>query len=68
MVRAASNRSKLEEIGVTNFVIGDMMDKPSLKNALSSRYGFDAIVSSAAGYTRHSKGDSTVQIPSATET
>jgi uncharacterized protein YbjT (DUF2867 family) len=36
-----------------------MLDKSSLKNALSSRYGFDAIVASAAGYTRHSKGDST---------
>ena len=59
MVRATSNRSKLEEIGVKNFVTGDMLDKPSLKNALSSGYGFDAIVASAAGYTSHSKGDST---------
>src|SRR5258705_3850487 len=59
MVRATSNRSNLEEIGVKNFVIGDMLNKPSLKNALSSSYGFDAIVANAAGYTRHSKGDST---------
>ena len=58
MVRATSNKSKLQEMGVTNFVIGDMMDKPSLKTALSPDYGFDAIVASAAGYTKHSKGDS----------
>ena len=58
MVRASSNRSKLEELGVKNFVIGDMMNKDSLKEALSSKHGFDAIVASAAGYTRHSKGDS----------
>ena len=58
MVRALSNRSKLEEMGVKNFVIGDMMDKDSLKEALSTSHGFDSIISSAAGYTRHSKGDS----------
>ncbi|MDB5284269.1 MAG: family oxidoreductase [Bacteroidota bacterium] len=56
MVRATSNRSKLEAMGVKNFVIGDLMDKTSLKNALSSG-GFDAIVASAAGYTKHTKGD-----------
>ncbi len=58
MVRASSDRSKLEKLGVNDFVIGDMMDKDSLKQALSSKHGFDAIVASAAGYTRHSKGDS----------
>jgi len=58
MVRATSNKSKLEEIGVKNFVIGDLLDKASLKTALSSDHGFDAIASSAAGYTRHTKGDS----------
>ena len=30
MVRASSNRSSLENIGVKNFVIGDMMNKDSL--------------------------------------
>jgi uncharacterized protein YbjT (DUF2867 family) len=59
MVRATSNRSKLEEMGVKNFVVGDMLDKSSLKNALSPGYSFDAIVASAAGYTGHSKGDNT---------
>ena len=58
MVRVTSNRTKLEEMGVKNFVTGDMMDKASLKEALSPEHAFDAIVASAAGYTRHSKGDS----------
>ncbi len=58
MVRPTSNRSKLEEMGVKNFVIGDMMEKSSLKGALSPSFGFDAIVVSAAGYTGHTKGDS----------
>lgn len=59
MVRATSNRSNLEKMGVKNFVIGDLMNIASLKEALSPKHGFDAIVASAAGYTRHSKGDST---------
>lgn len=58
MVRASSNRSALTKMGVKNFVVGDMMDVPSLKDALSTKYGFDAIVASAAGYTRRKKGDS----------
>jgi uncharacterized protein YbjT (DUF2867 family) len=57
MVRATSNRSKLEKLGIKNFVIGDLMDKASLKQALSPEHRFDAIVASAAGYTKHSKGD-----------
>jgi uncharacterized protein YbjT (DUF2867 family) len=57
MVRATSNRSKLEAMGVKNFVIGDLMDRASLKTALSPDHGFDAIVASAAGYTKHTKGD-----------
>jgi len=60
MVRASSNKSNLENLGINNFVIGDMMDKDSLKEALSPGHGFDAIVASAAGYTRHSKGDNTL--------
>lgn len=57
MVRASSDRNALTKMGVKNFVIGDMMDLPSLKHALSAKYGFDAIVASAAGYTRRKKGD-----------
>jgi uncharacterized protein YbjT (DUF2867 family) len=58
MVRSSSNRSALTKMGVKNFVVGDMMDAPSLKQALSAKHGFDAIVASAAGYTRRKKGDS----------
>ncbi|WPV01961.1 SDR family NAD(P)-dependent oxidoreductase [Mucilaginibacter sp. cycad4] len=57
MVRASSNRSALTQIGVKNFVVGDMMDPASLKQALSPAHGFDVIVASAAGYTRRKKGD-----------
>ena len=59
MVRSTSNRSKLEALGVTDFVIGDMLDAKSLKTALLQKPLADAIVACAAGYTRHSKGDST---------
>lgn len=52
MVRATSNRSGLEKLGVKNFVIGDMLDKNSLKEALSPKHNFDVIVASAAGYTK----------------
>jgi uncharacterized protein YbjT (DUF2867 family) len=58
LVRATSNTSKLIEMGVNHFVVGDMMDKESLRNALTQEYRFDAIVASAAGYTGHTKGDS----------
>lgn len=58
MVRASSNRSNLEKMGVRNFIIGDMMDKESLKAALLPGQGYDAIVASAAGYTKRKKGDS----------
>jgi uncharacterized protein YbjT (DUF2867 family) len=58
MVRASSNRSKLVGVGVKNFVVGDMMDSASLRQALLPAYGFDVIVASAAGYTKRKKGDS----------
>lgn len=58
MVRATSNRTNLEKLGVTDFVTGDMMDPASLKKALSQYPKADAVVASAAGYTAHSKGDS----------
>ena len=60
MVRKSSDRSKLLEMGVKNFVVGDMMDAPSLSEAISPKYGFDTIVASAAGYTKRTKGDSPV--------
>jgi uncharacterized protein YbjT (DUF2867 family) len=49
MVRASSNRNALAEMGVKNFVVGDMMDAASLRQALTPEHGFDAIVASAAG-------------------
>jgi uncharacterized protein YbjT (DUF2867 family) len=58
MVRASSNRSELTQMGVKNFVVGDMMDAASLRQALSPKHGFDVIVASAAGYTRRKKSDS----------
>jgi uncharacterized protein YbjT (DUF2867 family) len=58
MVRASSNRTALTKMGVKNFVVGDMMDAASLRQALSPSHGFDVIVASAAGYTRRKKGDS----------
>lgn len=60
MVRASSDRSRLVEMGVKNFVVGDMMDATSLSEAVSPTSGFDAIVASAAGYTKRTKGDSPV--------
>jgi uncharacterized protein YbjT (DUF2867 family) len=53
-VRPASDASGLEAQGVT-VARGDMMDPGSLDRAM---VGVDAVVTTAAGYTRHSKGDS----------
>ena len=58
LVRATSDRTRLEALGVADFAVGDMMDRESLKAALSQSPRADALVASAAGYTRHSKGDS----------
>ena len=58
MVRATSNRTNLENLGITDFVTGDMMDPVSLEKALAQSPKADAVVASAAGYTRHTKGDS----------
>jgi len=57
LVRATSNRTKLEKLGITDFVTGDMMDPGSLEKALAQSPKADAVVASAAGYTRHTKGD-----------
>jgi uncharacterized protein YbjT (DUF2867 family) len=57
VVRTTSNRANLEKLGVTDFVVGDMMDKASLDRALSAGPKADAVVASAAGYTGHTKGD-----------
>lgn len=53
LVRPTSNAERLETAGA-EIARGDMMDLPSLRQAMD---GADAVISTAAGYTRHSKGD-----------
>ncbi|MGX1162716.1 uncharacterized protein YbjT (DUF2867 family) [Arthrobacter sp. SLBN-100] len=53
LVRPGSDASRLESSGV-EIARGDMMDPDSLLRAMT---GADAVVTSAAGYTRHRKGD-----------
>jgi uncharacterized protein YbjT (DUF2867 family) len=53
LVRPTSDAKRLESDGV-EIARGDMMDPASLLQAME---GVDAVVSTAAGYTRHSKGD-----------
>jgi uncharacterized protein YbjT (DUF2867 family) len=53
LVRPTSDAKRLESDGV-EIARGDMMDPASLLQAMD---GVDAVVSTAAGYTRHSKGD-----------
>jgi uncharacterized protein YbjT (DUF2867 family) len=53
LVRPTSDAKRLEEAGV-EITRGDMMDPASLLHAM---HGADAVISTAAGYTRHSKGD-----------
>jgi uncharacterized protein YbjT (DUF2867 family) len=53
LVRPTSDATRLEAAGV-QIARGDMMDPASLLQAMD---GVDAVISTAAGYTRHSKGD-----------
>src|SRR6266545_8099999 len=53
LVRPASDAAGLERAGV-EIARGDMMDPASLDAAMD---GADAVITTAAGYTRHSKGD-----------
>jgi uncharacterized protein YbjT (DUF2867 family) len=53
LVRPTSDARRLEGAGV-EIARGDMMDPASLLQAMD---GADAVVSTAAGYTRHTKGD-----------
>ena len=60
MVRATSNRAKLEALGVTDFVVADLNDPASLHRAMTAEPRAVAIVASAAGFSAHSaktKGD-----------
>jgi uncharacterized protein YbjT (DUF2867 family) len=54
LVRPASDVARLEAKGVV-IARGDMMDQESLVRAMDDA---DAVLTTAAGYTRHSKGDS----------
>jgi uncharacterized protein YbjT (DUF2867 family) len=53
LVRSESDPARLIQAGA-EIAQGDMMDPASLLRAMD---GADAVVSTAAGYTRHSKGD-----------
>ena len=60
MVRATSDRTKLESLGVTDFVVTDLMDPTSLQQALTAEPKAEAVIASAAGFsvhTAHTKGD-----------
>jgi uncharacterized protein YbjT (DUF2867 family) len=50
LVRPASDAARLEQAGV-EIARGDMMDPASLPSAMD---GADAVITTAAGYTRHS--------------
>lgn len=53
LVRPGSDAARLEATGAT-IARGDMMDLDSLIRAMD---GADSVITTAAGYTRHSKGD-----------
>jgi len=53
LVRPASRAAALDKTGV-QIARGDMMDPASLVRAMDDA---DAVITTAAGYTRHSKGD-----------
>jgi uncharacterized protein YbjT (DUF2867 family) len=60
VVRATSSRAKLEALGVTDFVVADLRDPESLQQAMTAEPRAEAVIASAAGFSRHSartKGD-----------
>jgi uncharacterized protein YbjT (DUF2867 family) len=60
MVRATSDRTKLEALGVTDFVVADLNDSASLQRAMTAEPRAVAVIASAAGFSAHSartKGD-----------
>jgi uncharacterized protein YbjT (DUF2867 family) len=60
MVRATSNRTKLESLGVTDFAVADLMDPTSLQRALTAEPRAEAVIASAVGFGAHTartKGD-----------
>jgi uncharacterized protein YbjT (DUF2867 family) len=60
VVRATSNRTTLESLGVTDFVVADLMDPTSLQRAMTAEPRAEAVVASAVGVSAHTartKGD-----------
>jgi uncharacterized protein YbjT (DUF2867 family) len=60
MVRATSDRTRLESLGVTEFVVADLMDPASLRRALTAEPPAKAVIASAVGFSAHTartKGD-----------
>ena len=54
MVRATSNRTSLEALGITDFVVGDLNDAASLQSAMRVEPRAAAVIASAAGFSAHS--------------
>lgn len=55
MVRATSNRTRLEALGVTDFVVADLNDPASLERLMAAKPRAEAVIASAAGFTVHSR-------------
>jgi len=51
MVRATSDRTKLESLGVTEFVVADLRDATSIERAMTAEPRAVAVVASAAGFS-----------------
>ena len=54
MVRATSDRSRLEALGVTDFAVAALTDPASLTRLAEAGPRADTIIASAAGFTGHS--------------
>jgi uncharacterized protein YbjT (DUF2867 family) len=54
MVRATSNRTSLQALGITDFVVGDLNDAASLQSAMGAEPRAAAVIASAAGFSAHS--------------
>lgn len=53
MVRPTSQRNRLEALGVTDFVVADLMNPAALQRAMQAEPKADAVIASAAGFTVH---------------
>ena len=55
MVRATSDRTKLQSLGVTDYVVADLNYAASLQRAMTAEPRAEAVIASAAGFTVHSR-------------